>query len=205
MRILGPSSRDELILAWLYSEWPRTDSLRPLVDHPDLSDAVQNTARVQMLFSIRANIIQELPHGMRPDLVDIEDADIASLYILPCREWYLDSGRTFRLADVPANLAPGRHPVGHLAKVDAIAPSLADYEAATTREVLILNAAEQTGPYTIIEGTHRATALYRNQLGKPNMPWRANWLPTHSLSNLPGTSNRSGRGSLSTCALGRPS
>ncbi len=106
-------------------------------------------------------------------MVDIEDADIASLYILPCREWYLDSGRTFRLADVPANLAPGRHPVGHLAKVDAIAPSLADYEAATTREVLILNAAEQTGPYTIIEGTHRATALYRNQLGKPNMPWRA--------------------------------
>jgi hypothetical protein len=173
VRILRPSSRNELILAWLYSEWPRTDPARPLVDQADLADAAQNTTRTQMLFSIRANILQELPYAMRPDLVDIEEADIASLYVIPCSEWYLDSGRTFRLADVAANLAPGRHLVDHLAKVDSIASLLAAYEAPTTREVLILNAADRAGPYTIIEGTHRAAALHRNHLAKPNMPWRA--------------------------------
>ena len=126
-----------------------------------------------MLFRLRANIVRELPYHMRPDWVDIEKADLPHLYIVPCSEWYLDTGCTFRLADVPANLKAGRHPVDHLAKVDAIAPSLADYEAATTSEVLILNAADRAGPYTIIEGTHRAAALYGDHLRAPNLPWRA--------------------------------
>jgi hypothetical protein len=92
----------------------------------------------------------------------------------------LDTGGTFHLVDTATNLAHGREfrfghyrqSIDHLAKVDAIAPRLADYDAMTTREVLILIAANQSGPYTIIDGAHRAAALYRNYLIKPNMPWK---------------------------------
>ena len=62
--------------------------------------------------------------------------------------------------------------VEHLAKVDDIAPRLAKYDAATTAQVLILVAENDAGPYTIIDGTHRATALYRNYLNENNLPWR---------------------------------
>lgn len=92
----------------------------------------------------------------------------------------MDTGGTFRLVDTAANLAAGREflyghirqPIEHLARVNAIAPRLADYDAATTDEVLILIAADGSGPYTIIDGTHRAAALYRNYLTEPNMPWK---------------------------------
>jgi hypothetical protein len=172
MDFLGPASRDELVLTWLSSEWDRTDPLRQIVDHADLSDPVQNTARARMLFSNRGPILQELPYEMQPEWVNIRENDLANLYIIPCREWYLDTGRSFRLADVPGNLKAGRHPVDHLAKVDAIAPSLANYDAGATTEALILIASDRAGPYMIIDGTHRAAALYRNQLVKSNLPWR---------------------------------
>lgn len=172
MDFLGPASRDELVLTWLSSEWDRTDPLRQIIDHANLSDPVQNTARARMLFSNRRPILQELPYEMRPEWVNIRADDLANLYIIPCREWYLDTGRSFRLADTPGNLKAGRHPVDHLAKVDAIAPSLANYDAATTTEALILIASDRAGPYMIIDGTHRAAALYRNQLATPNLPWK---------------------------------
>jgi hypothetical protein len=39
--------------------------------------------------------------------------------------------------------------------------------------VLILIAADRAGPYTLVDGNHRAAALYRNYLIVPNVPWRA--------------------------------
>jgi hypothetical protein len=170
MDFLGPASRDELVLTWLSSEWDRTHPLRQIIDHPDLSDPAQNTTRAQMLFSNRGVILQELPYEMQPEWVNIQEDDLANLYIIPCREWYLDTGRSFRLADVPANLRAGRHPIDHLAKVDAITLSLA--AADTICEALILIAADRAGPIMIIDGTHRAAALYRNRLAKPNLPWK---------------------------------
>lgn len=38
-------------------------------------------------------------------------------------------------------------------------------------EPLILISPTAAGPHTIIDGTHRAAALYGNHLRKPNMPW----------------------------------
>jgi hypothetical protein len=172
MDFLGSASRDELVLTWLSSEWDQTDPLRQIIDHADLSDPVQNTTGARMLFSNRGPILQEVPYEMRPEWANIRENDLPNLYIIPCREWYLDTGRSFRLADVPGNLKAGRHPVDHLAKVDAIAPSLTNYDAATTTEALILIASGRAGPYMIIDGTHRAAALYRNQLVKPNLPWK---------------------------------
>ena len=184
MKILGPATRDGLILVWLRSEWDRVPPPRPpdrrLVDDADLADWAQNATRAELLYRDRGKILGELPAEISPVWVDIEKADLADLSIVPTFDWYLDTGRTFSLVDTPANLAHGRgflsaqgpQPMDHLAKVEAIEPQLADYSNATTDEVLIMIAADQAGPYTIIDGTHRAAALYRGQLSEPNMPWR---------------------------------
>ena len=39
-------------------------------------------------------------------------------------------------------------------------------------EVLILISPGMTGPYTIIDGTHRAAALYGKHAGKTNISWK---------------------------------
>lgn len=181
---LGSSTRDELILVWLRSEWNGVRQPRPagrqLIDNPDLNDPAQNVTRTELLFRDRQKILQELPYEMQPEWVNIEPADLPNLYVVPTFDWFLDTGRTYRLIDTTANLAPGRgfltaqgrRPTEHLAKVDGLASRLANYDAATTDEVLILIAADGAGPFTIIDGTHRATALYRNYVAEPNMPWR---------------------------------
>ena len=169
---------------WLRSEWEAVDPPKPpdrqLIDDPDLTDQAQNQAREELLYRHREPILKELPDEFHPVWVNIEEADLADLYILPCLDWYLATGGTFRLVDTAANLAAGREfrfghirlPIDHRAKVNAIASTLADYDAATTDEVPILIAADESGPYTIIDGAHRAAALYRNYLTEPNMPWK---------------------------------
>ena len=179
MQIIGSTTRENLTLVWLKSEWDGTAD-RQLIDDPDLTDREQNKVRAALLRRYREPILKELPEEMSPVCVDIEEADLLKLYILPCFDWYLDTGETFRLVDTPAHLAAGREFLGwpspyrfeHLTKVDAMARGLVGYEAGTTDEVLILIAEDRSGPYTIIDGTHRATALYRNYLTGTRMPWR---------------------------------
>lgn len=176
MQFLRRTGREELILAWLGSEHPDSQ----LVDDPDLTDRVQNAARKELLYRDRGKILQEVPDQVPHMWVGIEESDLPKLCIVPCAEWFLDTGGTFRLIDTPAHLKGGRGvrwawgiaSADHLAKVDAIAQRLADYDAVTTDEVLIIIAANKVGPYSIIDGTHRAAALYRNYLAKPNMPWK---------------------------------
>jgi hypothetical protein len=185
VRILGPATRDDLVLAWLRSEWDRVPPPRQvnrdLIDSPDLSNAAQNAERAELLYRDRGVILKEVPTEVDYVWVLVEEADLEKLFILPSREWYLDTGGGFRLVDTPANLAAGREfrwgsyrqPINHLATVDALAPKLIRYDAGTTEEVVILIATNWDGPYTIIDGSHRAAALYRNSRTEPNLPWKA--------------------------------
>jgi len=184
MKIDRQTTRDELIWVWLRSEWDGVEPPKPpdttLIDSPDFTDQVQNQAREELLYRHREPILNGLPSNFDPLWADIEETDLANLHILPSLEWYLDTGGTFRLVDTDANLAHGRelrlgqihYPFDHLTKIEDFTPRLVDYDAATTRQILILIAADQAGPYVIIDGTHRAAALYRNYLTKPNMPWK---------------------------------
>jgi hypothetical protein len=169
MQIMQPTTADELIQVWQRSELGASG--------PDLTEERQAEIRTNW-YRDRNVILKELPSQMSPVWVNIEEADLTKLYILPCWEWFLDTGNTFRLIDTAENLestrelrlSPRHQTIGHLTKVDDIVDKLADYDAAATSEALILIAANMSGPYTIIDGTHRATALYRNY--QTNMPWK---------------------------------
>ena len=71
------------------------------------------------------------------------------------------------------NYGNGFQPLNTYADIMARSSYLANYDAPTTDEALILIAPSRSGPYTIIDGTHRAVALYINYLQSPNMPWKA--------------------------------
>jgi hypothetical protein len=181
MQEVGTSSLEEVILNWLRSEWSRlvygTPSDRNIIDNANLGDAAEN-ARRRWLLRHRANILDEIPPGAPAYRVLIEDADLPSLYILPTADWYLDTGRSFRVIDTPGNLRIGRSadptlglgPIEHYDKARAISQDISTRGTALD-EPLMLISPTAAGPYTIIDGTHRAAALYDNHLRNSNTPW----------------------------------
>jgi hypothetical protein len=174
MQETSPSSLGEVIRTWLDSEWHGLPcgmpSGRDIIDNANLGDAAEN-ARRKWLLRHRAIILDEIPPGAPTYYALVEEIDLPELYIIPTADWYLDTGRSFRLVDTPANLRPGRVPIDHYTKVRAKSKYMCTHGTASN-EVLILMAPSAAGPYTIIDGTHRAAALYADHAGKPNMPWK---------------------------------
>jgi hypothetical protein len=181
MREVRASSFEEIIFTWLRSEWSRLDcgtpSDRAIIDNANLDDDEEN-ARRKWLLRHRNIILDEIPPGAPAYRVLVEEVDLPNLYIIPTADWYLDTGGSFRVIDTPANLRPARSadpalrlgPIEHYDKVRVISQYMSTYGTALG-EALILISPTAAGPYTIIDGTHRAAALYDNHLSKPNMPW----------------------------------
>ena len=64
----------------------------------------------------------------------------------------------------------GLGPIEHYDKVRAISQDISTRGTALD-EPLILISPITAGPYTIIDGTHRAAALYESHRRNPNTPW----------------------------------
>lgn len=174
MRILGSTSIPELIHVWLRSEWrdewnnPEEPPDRKLIDDPDLADGLENYQRAILLLKLlgRQQIIQHIPEIKNLQWVEIEDIDLPRLYMVSSTEWTQATGGDCRLIDTGETLQAG----GDVdRKVQAILDRLGDE---LTNEVLILIAMDESGPYSIIDGNHRAIALYRRYLESPNLPWK---------------------------------
>jgi hypothetical protein len=170
MQILRTIPWEEAIRTWLDSEWYRLPGNinRVLVDNPDLTNAEENSERLTALCLHlgRAPILSLLPTVATVKLVNIEPSDLPKLYIVPSSDWYRDTNGTFRLSDASTYLRPARR-----AKIAALENNLANYDNATTDQVLILIAVDEDGPYTMIDGNHRAIALHNLHLRNANMPW----------------------------------
>jgi hypothetical protein len=184
MRIVRAITPDETILRWLRSEWWKLEPSFPartrhLIEHPNLDDPQQNQARAAILYSHRRPLLDPIPSDARCQQVLIEEADLPKLFILTCWDWYLDTGGTFALTNTLAHLkrdrggviGGSRERVDHVSTVNEKIPFVRHHDAATSDEYLILVAAHENGPYTIIDGTHRAAALLAQHQEAPNMPW----------------------------------
>jgi|ERR1035441_1104233 hypothetical protein len=173
MEILGTIPWEEVLRVWLGSEWYRLPGNmvdRGLIDNPDLADAEENSERLTALclYLNRAPILSLLPAVTVAKLVNIEPGDLPKLYIVPSNDWYRDTNGTFLLSDASTYLRPARR-----AKIASLEGNLVNYDNTTTDQLLIFIAVNEGGPYTIIDGNHRAIALHNLHLRNPNMPWRA--------------------------------
>lgn len=184
MIFVGPATRDEVNLHWLRSEWSKLqlpEEARYLIDSANLNDSVQNGERARILSASRHFILDYIPGDARYRYVRVEEDDLPGLFILTCWDWFLDTGRMFALTNTLTHLQHGRGgdiggrrvPIDHLRTVGEKIPYIRNYEADAPYEYLILVATKETGPYTIIDGTHRAAALLVEHQEKPTTPWNA--------------------------------
>lgn len=182
MIFVGPATPDEVNLHWMRSEWWKfqlPDEARPLIDNPDLNDPAQNAERARILHHYRSFILDYIPGDASYRHVQLEQDDLPKLFLLTCWDWFLDTGRMYALANTLAHLKHGRggniggkrEAVDHLRTVEQKRQYLRDHESSD--EYLILVATKDSGPYTIIDGTHRAAALLIEHQEKTNMPWSA--------------------------------
>ena len=122
---------------------------------------------------------------MPPDVkcaeVLVREEDLEDLFMIPVDNWYADSGGTFRLLDTIENLKPGRYcdagsgpqPVNHFDRVEKQVTYFANDDPTRPEEYLVLISTTKEGPFTIIDGTHRAAALLGMHRREPNLPWNA--------------------------------
>jgi hypothetical protein len=198
MIVLGESSREELVFHWLRSEWQKLTVLPTgvppssvhglLIDNADLGDEAQNHIRSLLLALVRHPILDGLPSDSRFRHVQVEASDLPELYLIPCGDFYRSTGTTFQLANVVTNLTDegmgwGQPAPPHKTTVEERDAYMGAYNAATTDEHLILVAANEDGPWTIIDGTHRAAALRIRHEDGPSTPWKAILIDSPSMTD----------------------
>ncbi|MBI3963525.1 MAG: hypothetical protein HY341_00850 [Candidatus Kerfeldbacteria bacterium] len=177
---------DEVIWAWLASEWTYTvrkvpGADRRLIDAANFRSAKENAARRALLDVRRGNLLDALPATTAWSLVQLQRKDIPLLSILPSFDWYLDTGGTFRLLDTRTHLCSGhgyvdehgtRQPILHEEHVRDILRKRTARPADWAAEPIVIVAATTGGPWTIIDGTHRASAYLRTAMDAPLAAYR---------------------------------
>lgn len=176
MIVLNPTTKDKVYLAWLKSELYRkllelTSEEIALIENPDLENELENNKRENLLLHKygRSAILDKLPSDLEWSEVEVEDHDLDKIFILPVLDWFMDTGKTFQLKNVPLNLSPSRGhriatfpqmPTTHHQKIQEMlsSPDLAKGD-------IIIISSSNDGPFTIIDGTHRSSVLQiRNSL-----------------------------------------
>jgi hypothetical protein len=182
MRVVEESDRDMLAYYWLKSEWWKLNNPdNNLVEIPRFDDSQLNDARWQALHSYRSPILDPIPSGSSYKIVEIEESDLQKLYIIPVYDWFMDTGKSFKLLDTLNNLQPGRGTslegadpqIHHHADVQRKGPYINPAADGFADEYITIVASSTEGPFTIIDGTHRATALLQKHQREPSLPWRA--------------------------------
>lgn len=186
MKLIREVSNPEIHHAWLKSEWFRIshqypDVDRGILDSPNFEDEKENELRKRLL-AHRGPILDPLPPDIIWHAVNVGQSDVEKLYIIPIFDWFLDTGRTFSLVGTLEHLAPNRGyynqsrevcTIDHFNEVSRKLSFWGCYKEAQANERLILVATETKGPFTIIDGTHRAVAYLKKEKDALSVfPWK---------------------------------
>jgi len=111
VRLVGPSSVDEMVLAFLRAEvdGPRYQQFfanldRRLLVEADLTDAAQNRVRWQLLDSYRGGFIGPLPTDTQWQRWALTRAELGDVRYANHVTWQVLSGKTRRVRDGAANV-----------------------------------------------------------------------------------------------------
>jgi len=171
MKALNITNENEMILSWLKSELYRMKHVLDekeirLVKKANLDNFHENQARKHLLLNKygRSAILDKMPIFSTWQNAKIEERDKEKLYILPVFDWFLDTGRTFKVVDTTKHLSANRgHRLNnqpptkknHLKKITDMIHNPPKESGGITVVTTNIN----SGLFTIIEGVHRACAL----------------------------------------------
>ncbi|MBI3933216.1 MAG: hypothetical protein HY316_00900 [Acidobacteria bacterium] len=157
MQAIRSVTDDEVYHQFLKSEFDCLDpesqnKIRPFVLNPDFNDILQNFWRRKVLYGRRWPLLAQLPDPVEWRFGTQEYTDLEHLYIIKNCGW-----------DVicPSNLLrtvryPEGCPLDRKVRIERILPQVARSDFDRT---LILIGVEADGPYTILDGNHRAVAM----------------------------------------------
>lgn len=170
MNIIDHADKNRVYETWLKSELYRinnklSDEEIRIIENPDLENDEENRKREYILLYKynRSAIIDKLPNVVNWYEVEIEESDVDNLFILPALDWFMDTGRTFKLKNTIANLSPYRgHKLAHYPKMSIThhqkIKKMFFYPKDTFKDIIMISSSNN-GPFTIIDGTHRSVVL----------------------------------------------
>jgi hypothetical protein len=170
VRLVGPATEQEMVLAFLCAEVdsPRyrahfRDLDRRLIDHPDLTDADQNLARLVALDYRGRRLRIGLFDGFPPDVIwqrwAMTPTELGGVHYPDYPTWVRLSGGTRLVRDGAANVDRIEVPEdGRTLNVSVLAIAVA-IDAGKVSDALICAAIDDAGAgIVLIEGHARATA-----------------------------------------------
>jgi hypothetical protein len=158
MLIYATTIDDEVYWQFLRSELyrflgdPNGGQLAALVSRPDFDDINQNATRRRFLFSVRWPLLTQLPSPLQWHSATMQQGDLEKLRLIRNCGWD-DKAPDNILGNV-------RFPIGFdlnsQGKITEMSQKVTDPDFDKT---LVLVAQTTDGPFTILDGNHRATAM----------------------------------------------
>ncbi len=144
------------------SLWPEC---KKLTTSPNFEDKGQNNRRLKLLRSIRCPIVDAIPADTTWAELALSPEEFAKLHVIRSGDWITLSNGTGELATVATNLEHSTQKSSIRSKVDAIIHTdmaLSDFKTITISKTVASIA-------TIVDGCHRATALYIRHFLRKNL------------------------------------
>ncbi len=163
MQITGRVPFEAVVQAWLKAEWygdffnpVRTYIPQAVIDSEDFNNQQNNELRYWLLRASRFNMLDTLPAGITWYSATYDTADIGRTFIVPSNDWGPISGNTYQPYAIMRNLTTNDT---HAVRIRDIRGSIP-----TIDRKLILVTSDINSVLTIIEGNHRAIAIFADAL-----------------------------------------
>jgi O-antigen/teichoic acid export membrane protein len=164
VRMIRRISEDEVIAEFLKSDFHGPafrdyhESLRNIVEKPNLDDPSENAKRRALLFIRHLALWEEIPAATEWFELEINESSLGQIRVFPRAQWRKLARGSFAINDIAEGMRTRRHLVDtpFLEKVASIGSKFSDDDPGFGAVILIgLNEGE---PLTILDGNHRLVA-----------------------------------------------
>jgi hypothetical protein len=164
MKIKESLSLEAMEAEFLKTEWykdfynPMREKYNAIVTAPDLSSSVHSQVIKSLLWQWRSPVLSRIPKDIKWYLSELEGNDFGDLLIMRELSWYETFGNAKKLKDVAKSIFSGKiQSKGvNFEKIKAIKENIGTHNF---HEKIIVISSNPQGPYSILEGNHRAVAF----------------------------------------------
>ena len=172
MKIIKPIPLEYVEYDFLKAEWyksffnPVRGKFKHLIENPDFSNSEHNRLRRELLWAWRRPLLQRLPNNISWFLASLDEGDFSELFIIREIGWETTFGNTKKLKDVATAILDGIEDKG--VGFDLIEAIKKQIGVQPFREKLLVISTNLQGPYTVVEGNHRAVAFHKQLIETNN-------------------------------------